>query len=131
MTWFRKWLILIHRYLGIALGLLFVSWFVSGVAMMYAGAMPVVSPAERLAHMPALDWSRVRLTPAEAAEKGSLARGGGRVVLTTVNGQPAYRFTGRGRTTVTADTGRVLDEATEADAMAIAARFASLPPSSL
>src|SRR5436190_1845659 len=39
MTWFRKWLILIHRYLGIALGLLFVSWFVSGIGMMHAGVM--------------------------------------------------------------------------------------------
>jgi hypothetical protein len=123
MTWFRKWLILTHRYLGVALGLFFVSWFVSGIGMMYAGVMPVVSPAERLAHMPALDWSRVRLTPAEAAEKGGLARGGGRVVLQTVNGQPVYRFTGRGRTTVLADTGDVLDDATEPEAMAIAARF--------
>ena len=131
MTWFRKWLILIHRYLGIALGLLFVSWFVSGIGMMYAGVMPVVTPAERLAHMPALDWSRVRLTPAEAAEKGNLARGGGRVVLLTVNGQPVYRFTGRGRTTVLADTGDVLDDATEPEAMAIAARFLNVDASSL
>ena len=93
--------------------------------------MPVVSPAERLAHMPALDWSRVRLTPAEAAEKGNLARGGGRVVLQTVNGQPVYRFTGRGRTTVLADTGDVLDDATEPETMAIAARFLNVDASSL
>ena len=81
--------------------------------------------------MPALDWSRVRLTPAEAAEKGDLARGGGRVVLQTVNGQPVYRFTGRGRTTVLADTGDVLDDATEPEAMAIAARFLNVDASSL
>jgi hypothetical protein len=128
---FRKWLILIHRYLGLGLGLLFVVWFVSGIGMMYAGAMPALSPEERLARMPGIDWGRVKLTPAEAAEKGQLGPGGGRVVLLTVNGQPAYRFTGRGRTTVLADTGAVLDDATEAEAMAIAARFMNLSPSSL
>jgi hypothetical protein len=72
--------------------------------------------------MPALDWSRVRLTPGEAAQQsqqGGLSRGGGRVVLLTVNGRPAYRF-GGGRATVFADTGEVL-KATEV--MAIAARF--------
>jgi|KBSMisStandDraft_5_1062788.scaffolds.fasta_scaffold17037_2 hypothetical protein len=131
MVWFRKWLILIHRYLGIGLGLLFVVWFVSGIGMMYAGAMPELSPEERLARMPGIDWGRVKLTPAEAAEKGELGPGGGRVVLLTVNGQPAYRFTGRGRTTVLADTGAVLDDATETEAIAIAARFMNVSPSSL
>jgi hypothetical protein len=131
MTWFRKWLILTHRYLGIALGLFFVVWFVSGIGMMYAGAMPELSSEERLARMPGIDWSRVKLTPAEAAEKGQLGPGGGRVVLLTVNGQPAYRFTGRGRTTVLADTGAVLDDATETEVMAIAARFMNVSPSSL
>ena len=131
MIWFRKSLILVHRYLGIALGLLFVMWFLSGIAMMYAGVMPTLSPEERLTRMPPLDWSRVRLTPAEAAQKASLGRGGGRVVLQTINGQPVYRFTGRGRTTVLADTGQVLDEATEPEALAIAARFMNMSPSAL
>jgi hypothetical protein len=129
MTSFRKWLILIHRYLGIALGLFFIVWFVSGVGMMYAGAMPTLSPEERLARMPAIDWSRVRLTPAEAAERASLKRGGGRVVLLTVDGRPVYRFTGGGRTTVTSDTGNVVNVATESDALAIAARFMNLDKS--
>jgi predicted ATPase len=61
--------------------LLFVSWFISGIGMIYAGGMPGLTAEERLARMPALDWSRVLLTPAEAARKGKLARGGGRVVL--------------------------------------------------
>jgi hypothetical protein len=129
--WFRKWVILVHRYLGIGLGLLFVVWFVSGIGMMYAGAMPALSPEERLARMPGIDWSRVKLTPAEAAEKAQLGPGGGRIVLLTVNGRPAYRFTGRGRTTVLADDGAVLDDATDAEALAIAARFMNASPSSL
>ena len=64
---FRKWIILTHRYLGIALSLLFVMWFVSGIAMIYAGGMPALTSEMRLRRMPALDFTKVRLAPAEAA----------------------------------------------------------------
>jgi len=40
MARIRKWLILSHRYLGIALGLLFVVWFASGIGMIYARGKP-------------------------------------------------------------------------------------------
>ena len=50
MTSFRKSLILVHRYLGIALGLLFVTWFLSGIGMMYAGVMPTLSPEPSRRH---------------------------------------------------------------------------------
>lgn len=93
--------------------------------------MPELTPDERLARMPALDWSRIRLTPAEAAERGGLLRGGGRVVLLTLNGRPAYRFTGGARTTVSADTGDVLADPDRTQIMAIAGRFVDLPQSSL
>ena len=46
---FRTWLILVHRYLGIALALLFLMWFVSGIAMIYARDMPRLTPETRLA----------------------------------------------------------------------------------
>ena len=65
----RRLLIVVHRYLGIPLSFLFVLWFVSGIAMIYVGGMPVLSPEERLEHLPALDLSAVRLTPAEAASR--------------------------------------------------------------
>ena len=32
----RRWIVYVHRWLGIAGGVLFVAWFVSGVVMMYA-----------------------------------------------------------------------------------------------
>src|SRR5437870_9691839 len=41
---FRKWMILIHRYLGIALSPMFVVWFASGIAMMCARGMPGLTP---------------------------------------------------------------------------------------
>src|SRR5207244_12084664 len=68
---FCKWMILIHRYLGIALSPMFVVWFASGIAMMYARGMPGLTPQVRLEHLPSLDLARVGMTPAEAAEKAA------------------------------------------------------------
>ena len=69
MKWFRKSLILAHRYLGIVLGLLFLVWFISGIGMMYAGGMPGMTAEMRLLKLPAIDFSRIRLTPLEAASR--------------------------------------------------------------
>ena len=44
----RRFLILLHRYLGIPLSFLFVVWFGSGIAMIYVGGMPSLSPEQRL-----------------------------------------------------------------------------------
>src|SRR3989442_15608633 len=68
---FRKWMILIHRYLGIALSPMFVVWFASGIAMMYARGMPGLTPQVRLEHLPPLDLARVGMTPPEAAGKAA------------------------------------------------------------
>jgi hypothetical protein len=67
----RKLLILSHRYLGIALCLLVAMWFASGIVMMYAGGMPRLDPDLRLARMPDLDLSKVRLTLADASNFAS------------------------------------------------------------
>ncbi len=48
--------LLIHRYLGIAVGVLMVSWCLSGFVMMYA-SYPTLTEAQRLAALPRLDWS--------------------------------------------------------------------------
>ena len=66
MPLFRKSVILAHRYLGIALSLLFVVWFASGITMMYAGGMPRLTPDERLERLPPLDLSR---RPADAGAR--------------------------------------------------------------
>ena len=57
----RKWLILCHRYAGIVLSLFVVMWLMTGIAMMYVGGMPRVTPETRLEKLPSLDLARVRL----------------------------------------------------------------------
>jgi len=122
MLTFRRALILTHRYLGIPLSVLFVLWFVTGIAMIYVGGMPTLSAQTRLTHLPSLDIAAVRFTPSEAAERA--ASGFGRVALTTVLGRPAYRFASPyGSATVFADTGEPLEEIDVDTARGVAAEF--------
>jgi PepSY-associated TM region len=124
----RKFLILTHRYLGIAVCLLFVMWFISGIAMIFARGMPGLTTAARFERLPVLDMTAVKTSPAEALEKAMLDRAPARATLLTVMDRPAYRF---GRVTVFADNGSVLDQVGQAESMKIAARFMNLPEGQL
>jgi hypothetical protein len=52
-----RWPFLIHRYLGIALGLVMASWCLSGVVMMYV-SYPQLPEASRIKSLSLIDWSR-------------------------------------------------------------------------
>ncbi len=80
-----------HRWLGIATCLLFLVWYVSGIAMMYA-RMPVLDPALRLERLPPLDAGNVRLSVAEAWAQTGQSGSWKQAHLTTITGRPAYRF---------------------------------------
>jgi len=123
----RKLLILTHRYLGIALSVIFVSWFASGIAMLYGRGMPRLTSDLRLERLSPLDTSAVRLSVAEALERAELAATPDRVTLFTVMGRPAYRFGSSEATTVFADTGDLMPDIDETQARAIAAQFVGLP----
>ncbi len=124
----RRWLIWTHRYIGIPLSPLFVLWFVSGVVMMYTGGMPELTPAARIEHRAALDLSRVRLTPAAAAERGRVPQPPARAKLLSVMGRPAYRFDSA---TVFADTGERLPPLGPDGAREVASRFTGAPASAI
>jgi hypothetical protein len=101
----KRALIFVHRWLGVALCLIFLLWFPSGLVMMYWD-FPSVSPGDRVERAPALDGSKVRLSPGEAYETLGVARPPTQVTLLTFDGRPAYRFrAGRETTLVYADTG--------------------------
>jgi hypothetical protein len=117
----RKLLAYSHRWLGIAGCVLFVAWFVSGVVMMYA-RMPGLANEERLARAPALDLSRIRLSPTEAAAQLGLEVD--RVQVGMLQGRPVYRFGGREQTIIFADNGEFFAGITRSDAEEIARRYA-------
>ena len=82
-------LVYAHRYLGIVLSLFFLLWFASGFVIIYTGGMPRLTEAERLQHLPAIDFEAIQLGPGEA----QLILGTDSLpVLTTVMNRPAYRF---------------------------------------
>lgn len=123
----RRFLILLHRYLGIPLSFLFVVWFASGIAMIYVGGMPSLTPAERLEHLAELDLAAVRITPAEAAKR-ALDESPAEITLHTVLGRPAYRIDGE---TVFADDGAELEPLERDAARQVAASFSNEPEGSV
>ena len=97
--------IFVHRWLGVALCLVFLVWFPSGIGMMYWD-FPGVTPEHRLDRSPALDGSSVLLSPVEAYVTLGEVQGLAQIRLNTFDGRPVYRFrTGQGEHIVYADTG--------------------------
>jgi hypothetical protein len=110
-----------HRYLGIALCLIFLAWFVSGVVMLYV-RMPILFPAERFSLLEEIDSARVALTPAEAVTRAGFNAPPRRVRLIALNERPLYLLLPRGGrwTAIFADNGERLADVSPEVARAIA-----------
>ena len=128
MAQLRKWLILTHRYLGIALGLLIVVWFASGIGMIYARGMPSLTDELRLERLEPLDFESVRVTPGEAAQQAGLRDPLEGVTLLMVMDRPAYRMSGGSSATIFADTGELMRVVGPDQARVVASRFIDLAP---
>jgi hypothetical protein len=108
-------LVYTHRWLGIALGLLFVVWFASGIVMMYA-RMPTLDPVERLARLPAINPASIRVAPPAPAN-------GARLSIGSLEGRPVYRISGGSTQYVFADTGDAVPPVDRDQAVRIAGAF--------
>ena len=62
----KRSLIFVHRWLGVALSVIFLLWFVSGIVMMY-WSFPEVTAEDRLQRAPVLDPARIQLSAEQAA----------------------------------------------------------------
>jgi hypothetical protein len=101
----KRSLIFVHRWLGIALCVVFLLWFPSGIGMMY-WTFPDVSRDDRLERSPALDMSTIKLSPAEVLKVLGVDDDPGQIRLNTFDGRPVYRIGGfGGQSIVYADTG--------------------------
>src|SRR5688572_31444825 len=97
----KRTLIFVHRWLGVALSLLFLLWFVSGIVMMYWG-FPGVEARDRLQRAPTLAPERVAVSAERAFAALDRDSPPAQVRLTSFDGRPVYRFaagggSGRGR----------------------------------
>ena len=87
----KRALIFIHRWMGVLFCLLFLSWFASGMVMMY-WQYPEVTRADRLSRAPVLDAARIQLSPQEAYARLEIDSPPASASLGTFDGRPAYRF---------------------------------------
>lgn len=91
-----RYLHLIHRWLGVGLGLFVLLWFLSGLVMLFV-AYPQLSQTERLSHLESLQLPLVKLDAAQAwALTGKLGQPE-RVRLAMREHRPAYYFLQQGQ----------------------------------
>jgi len=101
----KRTAIVLHRWLGVALCLLFLLWFMSGIGMMYWD-FPSVTAADRLERSPRLRASAVAIDPAQAFAALGGSKPASAIRLDSFDGRPVYRFRiGRDDSLVYADTG--------------------------
>ena len=134
----KRLLIFVHRWLGVALSLLFLLWFVSGIVMMYWG-FPSVGPGDRLQRAPALAPERVAMSAVAAFASLDRESPPEQVRLTSFDGRPVYRFAagggrsrgdpgrGGGAASVFADDGMQVGEVDDAMVDRAASRWAGRP----
>jgi hypothetical protein len=126
----KRVLIFVHRWLGVALCVLFLIWFPSGIGMMYWG-YPEVSASDRLNRSPVLDAAHVKLSPAAAFKTLGMDGPPGTARLNMFDGRPVYRFSRRGgQDIVYADTGEEQVEVTQAMVNRSAGAWTGQPVSS-
>ncbi|WP_345821320.1 PepSY-associated TM helix domain-containing protein [Methylobacterium fujisawaense] len=118
----RRWLLLFHRWAGIAAGLFFALWIGSGLVMLYV-PFPALTGAERLDRLAPIAWERVAVAPDDALRAGGLAGVPAAFALEMRGAEPVYRIADREgrRATVSARTGERLGPLRPEDALRLAA----------
>lgn len=124
----QRRLIPLHRYLGMALSLVLLAWFLSGTVMIFHG-YPQYGPHQRLADRPTLSPDRVRTAPAEAAATLGFERPPSAVRVTQVGNDPRMHLrTDNGAWhSIQADSGEPVPPLDRHAARQRARRFAHAP----
>ncbi len=124
----RKWIMRVHRWMGVVFCLLFLTWFLSGFVMMYRG-FPHVDPEDRLSRALALDPARILVPPDRALAAADISASPSQIRLNNLDGRPVYRFAfGRRQVLVFADDGRRIDAIPQEMALRIAAVWTGFLP---
>lgn len=115
-----KAVLLLHRYLGFALSLMFVVWFLSGMMMLYV-TYPTMKYEQRLQHLPLLRLDQCHIIPSQIKD----AR---RVRLGMLLDRPVYRID---QQVIYADNGEPLQKVDTVLAGQVAMAFAHSKPVSV
>ena len=123
----KRWLYVFHRWTGIALCLLFATWFFSGLVMLYV-SFPSFRAAERVATAAPIDWRQVHVRPNRALSGLGEVNAPAEMRLGMSGGEPVYRIvTAERRRAVSARTGTEIRVVNARRAKAIAAALVGAP----
>lgn len=116
-------LVLLHRWLGVAVCLFFAMWFASGIVMHFV-AFPELTEAQRFAGLPQIDFTRLRAGPAAAVAASGMI-GVTRLRLMRRSDEPVY-IVGNGSSLKALRAEDLADAAVRSEslALAIAAQYA-------
>jgi len=116
-AWAPRWLVIVHRYLGVALGGLMLLWCLSGMVMLFV-AYPSVSQDERLARLPRIDWAHCCVIDGAAAPQAEVRS----ARIEQLGAAPVLRLrlAGEPQRLIDLSNGHVLAGAGRADALAVA-----------
>jgi hypothetical protein len=113
-------LFLVHRYLGIGVGVLMVMWCLSGVVMMYV-SYPDLDEGSRLRRLAPIDWSRCCKISTGTLRDGDPIK---EFQVEMLAGRPvAYLRTGLKLRLVDLVTGAEIDRVSPGEAVAVAASY--------
>jgi len=104
-------IIQLHRYIGIPLSLLVVTWFASGIVMMYTRGMPALDAGQALALKSSIPLQEIRLSPADAYRRAGVDDRANTLSVETLLLRPVYRFDEG--LTIFADNGEIFRGADE------------------
>ncbi len=90
-TAIRRNVLYVHRWMGAVFAPVFLSWFLSGMVLMYC-PFPQVTDDDRLGRSATLDSSQLRCSPGEALQAVPNTSSPERVRILMLDGRPAYRF---------------------------------------
>ena len=117
-----RYLLLLHRYLAVAVGVLMTLWCLSGFVMMYQ-SFPELSPAQRLAGLQTLDLDSCctlgDLQPHDDSPVGNFR-------IEMLLGEPVLRLASSAGTqeVIRLQSGSALPELTQAQVLEVAAQYA-------
>lgn len=120
----KRYLFLVHRWLGVALCLFMAMWFFSGAVMMYVG-YPKLTTSERLERLPGLDSTSCCISLGEALLAAGVDENPKGVRLTSVSSVPRYvmTFDKQRIVAVDAQSGKRIDAVSASDAIEAASAF--------
>jgi hypothetical protein len=119
-------LALVHRWLGIAGCLLFLNWFISGIAMIYV-RMPTVTSTDRLSHSRPISAESLHVAPEEIQRVARQREAS--LQLAMLGDRPVYRVGGRPPVTIFADRLELLTSVSAEEAGALARDYVPDAPS--